>query len=1082
MDGREAQLEQWKRSADLLGMVRAHGVQLSLAGADWLGLCPFHTESTPSFRVTPRKGLWHCFGCGKGGSAVDWLMLTRNIGLREAVAALRELVPSVGPSFPSRQPSPPDSIDVSALPAMRFGAPRESTDQDVLWAVVEHYNGRLSGSDVARAYLERRGLWDRELIQTFCLGIADRTLGLEIPDKQLRRGAEVRSQLQRLGVYRESGHEHLCGSLVVPILGDRVPGAWACRGQREVLGLYGRKVTTGLRAGTPNHLYLSGQMRGVFNGAIALEAARQAGGTLILCEAILDALTLWRWGFRNVTTAYGVRGVGADLWRFLTESGLLRVVIAYDADEAGDTAASELASRLALEGLEVLRLRLPEGHDVNSWAVRSKDPRQALEEALAGAVWMGERLYEGKEDSVTKNAVRPEEGALLPSRRADGEGRGTTASNQEGPSLLAAEPPASGQHFPSPFETPLDKLGTPQDERGASIPSKPASELVSDGEALLWRVGDRVWRILGLGRNRSMEALRLNLRVTRGDHFHLDTLDLYLAKAREAFVRVASIELGVDHEVVKRDLGRLLVLLEERLRTQVEESRLPPQVPVALMTESDRSSALALLRQPGFLLQLLADLESSGMVGEIVNKLLCWLSLTSRHLESPLGLLIQSSSAAGKSSLLDGVLRTLPEEDVVRYSAMSGQALFYMGGQDLRHKVLFIAEEEGVRRASYSLKLLQSDGVLTMASTTKDPDSGQLVTKEYRTEGPVALAMTTTNPDIDPELQNRCLVLSVDESREQTEAIHRTQRHNLTREGMIGRRQTASRLELWRNAQRLLEPLDVVNPYAKDLTFASHQTRTRRDQVKYLSLVSAVALAHQHQKTIRHDAHGRFIEVDLDDIELATFLAGHALGRSLDDLPPQSLRLWRVLCGKVRAAAEREGCDVDLFRFTRRWVRERTHWGDTQLKIHLRRLEELELVTALRGPQASTYRLACLEESATGLVASGLPSLAMLRAKYPAHKYDGTWSGFCGRWSGRTGERSGGGRPEVRPVPVEPSVLGKLDEMALGEQNPEGNVGPNDGSVGVVGNAYREETTDPVVSYLSTSNGSSVGHRPLVAA
>jgi hypothetical protein len=500
------------------------------------------------------------------------------------------------------------------------------------------------------------------------------------------------------------------------------------------------------------------------------------------------------------------------------------------------------------------------------------------------------------------------------------------------------------------------------------------------------------------------------------------------------------------------------------------------------MTESDRSAALALLCQPGFLLQLLADLESSGMVGETVNKLLCWLSLTSRHLESPLGLLIQSSSAAGKSSLLDGVLRTLPEEDVVRYSAMSGQALFYMGGQDLRHKVLFIAEEEGARRASYSLKLLQSDGVLTMASTTKDPDSGQLVTKEYRTEGPVALAMTTTNPDIDPELQNRCLVLSVDESREQTEAIHRTQRQNLTREVMIGRRQTASRLELWRNAQRLLEPLDVVNPYAKDLTFASHQTRTRRDQVKYLSLVSAVALAHQHQKAIRHDAHGRFIEVDLDDIELATFLGGHALGRSLDDLPPQTLRLWRVLCGEVRTAAEREGCDADLFRFTRRWVRERTHWGDTQLKIHLRRLEELELVTALRGPQASTYRLACLEESATGLVASGLPSMSALRAKYPAHKYDGTWSGFCGRWSGRTGERSGGGRTEVRPVPVEPMVSGKLDERPLGEQKPEENGGPNEGSVGVVGNAYREETTDPVVSYLPTSNGSSAGHRPLVAA
>ena len=1085
MDGRSAELGHLKRSADLLGLVRSHGVQLSRAGADWLGLCPFHEESTPSFRVTPRKGLWHCFGCGKGGSVVDWLMQTRNLGLGEAVAALRELVPAAV-SFPSREPSPPDSIDPSALPAMRFGAPRESTDQDVLWAVMEHYHGRLSDSDAARAYLERRGLWDRELIQTFQLGIADRTLGLEIPDKQIRRGSELRSQLQRLGVYRESGHEHLCGSLVVPILGDLVPGAWACRGQRHVMGMYGRKVTTGLRAGTPNHLYLSGQMRGVFNGASALEAARQAGGTLILCEAILDALTLWRWGFRNVTTAYGVRGVGSDLWQFLTESGFLRVVIAFDADEAGDIAASELASRLASEGLEVLRMRFPRGEDVNSLAVGSKDPAGTLREALDHAAWMGERLYGGKEDDMTRNAVRPEEGALLPSRRADGEGRGKSTPNPKAPSLLAAEPPASGQDSPSPFETAA--LPPPQDERGFKDPPKPASELVSDGDALLWRMGDRHWRILGLGRVRSLESLRLNLRVTRGEHFHLDTLDLYLAKAREAFVRVASIELGIEGEVVKRDLGRLLVLLEDRLRAQVEESRHPPPVPVVSMTESDRSAALAVLREPGYLLQLLSDLESCGMVGETVNKLLCWLSLTSRRLESPLGLLIQSTSAAGKSSLLDGVLRTMPEEDVVRYSAMSGQALFYMGGQNLRHKILCIAEEEGARRASYSLKLLQSDGVLSMASTTKDAESGQLVTKEYRTEGPVALAMTTTSPDIDPELQNRCLVLSVDESREQTEAIHRRQRQNLTRQGMVSRRETASRLDLWRNAQRLLEPLDVVNPYAQDLTFASHQTRTRRDQVKYLSLVNAVALAHQYQKQIRQDGHGRFIEVDLDDIELATFLASHALGRSLDDLPPQTARLWRLLCAQVREASAQESCDADLFRFTRRWVRERTHWGDTQLKVHLHRLEELELVCVTRGPQGSTYRLACLEESTSGLVASGLPSLSALRSKHPAHKYDGTWSGFCAGWSGLSPERSGGGRGQVRPVGVVDGSPAKGDEM--------GSVGASIADAaphqaapgGVCGNAYREEKnqTESVVSYTVPAangvNGSHASACALVAA
>lgn len=1054
----QTELEELKRSADLLGLVRSHGVSLSRAGADLLGLCPFHEETTPSFRVTPSKNLWHCFGCGKGGSAVDWLMHTRGLSVREAVAILREQAGS--PSLPSR-PEPPSAVAVvSAPPASpdtmpvmpvdrqpeplspsRFWSNRESTEQDLLWAVLEHYHGSLWASEACRAYLERRGLWDESLVRTFRLGYADRSLGLAIPGKQLRAGAHARERLQLAGVIRDTGHEHLNGSLVVPILGETVKGQWQERGQRQVLGMYGRKVNTGLRAGTPNHLYLSGQMRGVFHASGALEAARDAGGTVILCEALLDALTLWRWGFRNVTTAYGVRGVSKDLWRYLTESGFSRVVLAFDADEAGDVAASSLAERLQGAGLEVGRLPLPRGEDVNSFAVGSTNPAQCLGDALSRA--FGRESWQ----PVEAVAIETKTESVKPEKA-------------KSPSSLAAETPAVVPQAALP-EIPAVTESVPEAVR-------PVDGFVEEGDALLWTSGDRRWRVLGLSSARPLDHLRLNLRVTRGDHFHLDTLDLYLSKSREAFVRTASIELGVDPEVIKRDLGRLVLRLEERLHAQVEAARHPPAPAAVELSEEAHSQALAVLREPGYLLILLSDLEATGMVGEEVNKLLCWLALTSRRLDSPLGLLIQSTSAAGKSSLLEGVLRTMPEEEVIRYSAVSGQSLFYMGNLDLRHKVLYIAEEEGARRASYSLKLLQSDGVLSMASTTKDPESGQLVTKEYRTEGPVALAMTTTSPEIDPELQNRCLVVSVDESREQTEAIHRRQRESLTREGMVRRRETASRLELWRNAQRLLAPLDVVNPYAQDLSFASHQTRTRRDQVKYLSLVSAVALAHQHRKVRHQDAHGEYIEADLDDIELATFLAGHALGRSLDDLPPQTARLWRVLCGEVRNAAEQEGCDADLFRFTRRWAREHTHWGDTQLKLHLHRLEELELVTVSRSAQGSSYRLACLEESAPGLVSSGLPRLSSLRAKYPGHRYDGTWSGFCARWSGQVVMRSEGGRGGSRPVGVVEDAPAKFDEMGVSGFMAMPESVADSLPVGGVGKAYEEEdlsTESVVMSY-----------------
>jgi hypothetical protein len=497
-------------------------------------------------------------------------------------------------------------------------------------------------------------------------------------------------------------------------------------------------------------------------------------------------------------------------------------------------------------------------------------------------------------------------------------------------------------------------------------------------------------------RNKSDDVLRVTVRAMRQGvpGFHLDTLDLYQAKSRDAFARAASAELAVDLDVVRADLSRLVVALEERQQALFAATREPPSVPVRTLAPHERDEALSLLRRPDMLRQLLSDLAASGMVGEEDNKLLCWLALTSRHLESPLGVLIQSTSAAGKSSLLDGVLRTMPEESVVRYSAMSGQALFYMGGLSLKHKILCVAEEEGARRASYSLKLLQSDGELSMASTGKDPESGQLVTKEYKTEGPVALAMTTTSIDVDPELQNRCLVLSVDESREQTEAIHQIQRLGQTRSGLIHRRGVSERLSVWRNAQRLLQPLDVVNPYAEALTFASHRTRTRRDMAKYLTLVNAVALSHQYQKARRRDEYGEYIEVDLDDIELANRLAVTGLGMGLRELSGPTERLLRSVRSWVRLRAEKQGIEPALVRFTRRDLSDCTPWSASQLKEHLRALVEHEYLALERGKNGLSgsvkYQLCALEDDSHPPTVGTL-SMERLRAAHPGASYRGIW-------------------------------------------------------------------------------------------
>jgi hypothetical protein len=280
---------------------------------------------------------------------------------------------------------------------------------------------------------------------------------------------------------------------------------------------------------------------------------------------------------------------------------------------------------------------------------------------------------------------------------------------------------------------------------------------------------------------------------------------------------------------------------------------------------------------------------------------------------------------------MEAILAFLPEEDRVKYSAMTGQSLFYMGAAELSHKVLAIVEEEGAERASYALKLLQSEGELTIASTGKDPATGRHVTHEYHVEGPVMIFLTTTAVEIDEELLNRCVIVTVNEDREQTRVIHQMQRERQTLKGQLARRDAAKILKRHQNSQRLLRPLLVANDYAPALTFRDDQTRTRRDHGKYLTLIRAVALLHQHQRPVRTLVHEgakiEYIEVTAEDAATAQKLfesAGLSATAAGDDLTPQAQRLLGLLVAAAAAEAGRRGVGLGRVRFTRREAREST--------------------------------------------------------------------------------------------------------------------------------------------------------------
>jgi hypothetical protein len=255
--------------------------------------------------------------------------------------------------------------------------------------------------------------------------------------------------------------------------------------------------------------------------------------------------------------------------------------------------------------------------------------------------------------------------------------------------------------------------------------------------------------------------------------------------------------------------------------------------------------------------------------------------------------------------------------------------------------------------------LLQSEGELRIASTGKEGNTGRLTTQDYHVAGPTMLFLTTTGITTDEELLNRCVVLTVQEDREQTRAIHDLQRKRQTLDGLLAANSHQTTLALHRNAQRLLKPILVVNPYAERLTFPTTRTRTRRDHQKYLTLIRTITLLHQHQRpvrTVEHDGKPvEFIEATVEDIAAANALASVVLGRCLDDLPPQTRNLLGLLDAFVSEQCRVQSVERADFRFSRRQVREATAWGDTQLKIHLKRLVELEFVGVHRDRQTNRH-------------------------------------------------------------------------------------------------------------------------------
>lgn len=278
--------------------------------------------------------------------------------------------------------------------------------------------------------------------------------------------------------------------------------------------------------------------------------------------------------------------------------------------------------------------------------------------------------------------------------------------------------------------------------------TSPDVALDADSGSYTIRFESRTYRVRGLSAF-GVDRLRVNVRVEDGSRFHVDTLDLYAARTRKTFIEAtADVFRGgpATLPVIASEIAVVIETLEAQRLSLRSEGKKNDNAKVA-MSAADRDEALRFLRDPKLLDHLRDDFASVGCVGEESSMLIGYLAAISRKLDEPLAVLFCARSGAGKSNMQDRITDFIPPEELIRYTRITGQALFYQDEDALKHKVLALDEEGGATDAIYSLRILQSSGSLSVSATRTDPETGKHRAEHYEVHGPTSIFLTTAHPE-----------------------------------------------------------------------------------------------------------------------------------------------------------------------------------------------------------------------------------------------------------------------------------------------------------------------------------------------
>jgi hypothetical protein len=462
---------------------------------------------------------------------------------------------------------------------------------------------------------------------------------------------------------------------------------------------------------------------------------------------------------------------------------------------------------------------------------------------------------------------------------------------------------------------------------------------------ILYESGAIEISILGGIRLDSLDRMRATLKIKVEEQSIRHNLDLYNDNQVEKLIRKVAERLDIGTSVTAGVLMDMTDALEDYRMAELEQQT-QTQDKRKFLTPAEIKAAQQYLKAPNLIQRTLEDIGKAGVIGEEENRLLMYLIFTSRKRDNPLHIISLGSSGIGKTHLQEKVSGLIPEEDKLEITTLSGNAFYYFGQQELRHKLILIEDLDGADDVLYPLREIQSKKQVTKTVVIKD-QKGKTKTVTLKVEGPVCVSGCTTKETLYEDNANRSFLIYIDESKEQDNRIMDYQRK--VSAGKIDRVAEHQIRTLLQNTQRILQPVPIRNPFAEQLHIPEEVFKPRRSNAHYLAFIEAVTFYHQCQRQKQYDKETgeEYIETTLDDIEEANTLMKEVLLRKSDDLNGATRNYFERLKDWLR--------EEDKNSFTNVSARQALKVNPSNQKRFMLTLQDWGLIQKIKGDKKNGY-------------------------------------------------------------------------------------------------------------------------------